>query len=300
MHRFPLQALLVAAVTASAALTACAQASATTEFAASASYTGTVTNVNGSIGSFATSEGGYAIDPFFPPYTQAASGSYPAILTTVGSASSQAASTLTLQFATPFDTSANFYLGIYSSVGLINVNNTPGGQPQALSTGTLSLSTPSEAIVSVSTDGTHFITLNNGQPIVFDNPTNAYTTVDDTVVSSSNYVYVSPKPAASGRTPQYAAATPFLGNINDFAGQTESGILSDLKGTAGGTWLDLSSTGLSTVKYVEFTVPAGDSAFINAVALSNDQPVVVPEPAALGLLFVPVVGLLLAKRRWDA
>jgi hypothetical protein len=297
MHRFSPYASFALALAATACLTAPAFAStATTEFASSvSSYSAsTVSNPNGSIGQFATSEGGYAIDPFFPPYPQAASDSYPAVLTTVKSGGS-----LTLKFPTA-DRATGAYLGIYSSVGLINVNSTVGGQPQAASSGTITLSTPSEAVVSVSADGTNFVALNQGNPIIFDNPTNAYTTVDDTIVSSGGYTFVSPQPAAPGVTPQLAAATPFMGNVSEFAGKTESQILSLLGGTAGGTWISpssLSTTGLSTIQFVRFTVPTGDTAFINAVALSGEPPVVAPEPAALGLLLIPAIGLLATKRR---
>ncbi len=305
MHRFSANVSLVLALAASTCTTVAVSAATTTEFASSvASYSGpnsagaTVLNPNGSIGHFATSEGGYAIDPFFPPYPQTASGSYPAVLTTV-----KAGGALTLQFAAPVILSTGAYLGVYSSVGLINANGTPGGQPQAPSTGPITLSTPSEAIVSVSADGTHFVSLNGGAPITFDNPTNAFTTVDDTVVTSGSYTFVSPQPAASGTTPQYAAATPFSGNINDFAGQTESQILNLLNGTAGGTWIHLSGSstlGLNSIDYVRFTVPSGESAYINAAALYGDPSTPTPEPSALLIGLVPLLGLLAMRRRRTA
>lgn len=303
MHRFSARVSLVLALTAGTCTAVCASAATTAEFATSvASYSGanssgaTVLNPNGSLGPFATSEGGYAIDPFFPPYPQTASGSYPAVLTTV-----KAGGSLTLQFATPAIPGTGAYLGVYSSVGLININDTAGGQPQAATAGPITLSTPSEAIVSVSSNGTNFVPLNGGNPITFDNPTNAFTTVDDTVVTSGGYTFVSPQPAAPGVTPQYAAATPFLGNINDFAGQTESQILTLLDGTAGGTWIKLSGLpALGSIDYVRFTVPTGESAYINAVTLYGSPSIPVPEPSALFLGLIPVLGLLAWKRRRTA
>ena len=291
--------VLTVAATAAAAVTPAVASTATTVFASSvATSSGTVSNAAGAVGSFATSEGGYAIDPFYPPYPQT---SNPAVLATVGGGSTTSASSLTLKFAQPFAVGTSSYLGVYSSVGLINTQTTPGDQPQA-ATGTtpgqLELSTPSEAIVSVSADGTHFVALNGGSPIAFDIPTNAYTTVDDTVVSSGGYTFVSPQPAASGQTPVLASPTPFFGSLSSFSGETESQILSQLNGTAGGTWINVSGAGLSSIQFVEFTVPAGDTALINAAALNGPASTAVPEPGAAALLCLAPAGWLLRHRKW--
>ena len=299
MHRF-VQHSLAAAVLASlsAAVAPVAGAISPTVYTSSvAGSTGAVSNPNGALGSFAASEGGYAIDPFFPPYTQNASAGGGAILATIGSSSATYSSSLTLEFSKSLPVSAGTYLGVYSSVGLINVQTTPGEQPQA-ATGTtpaqLELSTPSEAIVSVSADGKNFVTLNGGNPIAFDNPTNAYTTVDDTVVTSGGYTFVSPQPAAPGQTPQLASPTPFLGNLSEFSGMTESQIFQALGGTAGGTWINVYTAGLPSIEYVRFTVPAGDTAYINAAALS-DPAVATPEPTAWALLLIPILVLPVRK-----
>lgn len=299
MHRVLNSCLVLAAATSAIAAVTSAMASpATTFFANSVSASsGTVSNAAGAVGSFATSEGGYAVDPFFPPYSQTASGSYPAVLATVGGSSTTSASSLTLKFAQPFAVGSSSYLGVYSSVGLINTQTIPGDQPQTPSSGAIELSTPSEAIVSVSADGTHFVALNGGNPIAFDIPTNAYTSVDDTVVSSGGYTFVSPQPAAPGRPPVFASSTPFLGTLDSFYGKTESQLLSQLNGTAGGTWINVNGAGLSSIQYVEFTVPAGDTAFINAAALSDPTPTVVPEPGALALLCLAPAGWWLCRRK---
>ncbi len=272
-----------------------ADATAAAEFAGSVVTQTNVTNAAGALGGFATSEGGYAIDPFFPAYPQTTP---TPVLATVASGGA-----LTLEFASPVTLSSQTYLGIYSSVGLSNTVTTMGSQPAtsplsapgsiASDFGQISLSTPSYARISVSADGTHFVPLNGGLPILFDNPTNAYTDVSDTV-SLGGTTFVDPVPGT-----HLAAATPFTGNISDFAGQTESQILRTLNGSAGGTWLNLggiASSSINYVKYVKFSVPAGESAYINAVAIS-DPALPVPEPAALTLLAIPAILGLYRRRR---
>jgi hypothetical protein len=67
-------------------------------------------------------------------------------------------------------------------------------------------------------------------------------------------------------------------------------MLTLLNGSAGGTWLDVSGTGLSSVQFVRFEVPEGA-----ATRMVVDAVTAVPEPAAMGLMCVPL--LFLARRR---
>jgi hypothetical protein len=61
-----------------------------------------------------------------------------------------------------------------------------------------------------------------------------------------------------------------------------------LDGSAGGTWLDLSSTGLASVGFVRFEVPQGAD-----YRLVLDAVTAIPEPGAL----LPLVGALALLRR---
>ena len=66
---------------------------------------------------------------------------------------------------------------------------------------------------------------------------------------------------------------PFAGTLSDFNGLTYPQILQLLGGSGGGNWLDVTRTGLSSVEYVRFDVPAGagDRLVLDAVTA-------VPEP----------------------
>ena len=67
-------------------------------------------------------------------------------------------------------------------------------------------------------------------------------------------------------------------------------------GTAGGTWINVDAAGLPSIEYVRFTVPAGDTAYINAAALS-DPAVATPEPTAWALLLIPIL-ILPVRKGW--
>jgi hypothetical protein len=129
----------------------------------------------------------------------------------------------------------------------------------------------------VSEDGVTFVPLGD-QPFLFANPTNAYTDV-----AITNYL----APLGS----QVADfSRPFTGTLSDFGGKSYAQILTLLDGSAGGTWLDLSGTGLSGVRYVRFDVPEGARLVVDAVTA-------VPEPSAAVLLSLSLVALT-RTRRW--
>ena len=104
---------------------------------------------------------------------------------------------------------------------------------------------------------------------------------------------------------------PFSNPISDFAGLNYSDgsgndILSVLDGAGGGTWLDISASGLSEVGYIRFSVAddgdemTGLNFELDAVSISSSaMGRVTPEPSA-GLLLA-IAGLALApvirKRR---
>jgi hypothetical protein len=116
-------------------------------------------------------------------------------------------------------------------------------------------------------------------PITFENPTNAFT---DTLID---------KLVAPPGSQPADDAKPFTGTLADFAGKTYPQMLTMLNGSAGGTWLDLDSTGLSQVQYVKFEVPQGADYRMVLDSVSG-----VPEPACLGLLILG--GSVLTRRRF--
>jgi hypothetical protein len=159
-------------------------------------------------------------------------------------------------------------VGVFSNNGLVDTN-WPTGQnsnPAAL------FSPPGIARVSVSQDGTNWSFV-GADPIVFDAPTNYYadlgpdpsnTTVHGTVVAD--------------------IARPFAGHLNDFDGLNWTQTKALLNGSAGGTWIDISSAGVAQVNFIRFQVPAGTGNRLVIDAVST-----VPEPAGAAIL----LGLLL-------
>lgn len=135
------------------------------------------------------------------------------------------------------------------------------------------------AIVSVSSDGVNFVPV-TGTPTIFNTPHNAYT---------DNDVNLGLGTIGNAGSDYFK---PFSGSVNDFAGlryrdpSDGPDILKLLDGSAGGTWLDISGVGLSSVQYVRFDVPASGRMIIDAVTA-------VPEPASASWL----LGSLLCLRR---
>jgi hypothetical protein len=84
---------------------------------------------------------------------------------------------------------------------------------------------------------------------------------------------------------------PFTGTLSSLNGLTYPQIVGLLDGSAGGTWLDVSGAGLSSVAYVRFDVPA-----VEGQRLVLDAVTAVPEPA-LGLSILPAIALLSRRRR---
>ena len=167
--------------------------------------------------------------------------------------------------------SGGFEIGVWSNVGLDDINYPSGTTDTTAST----LSPPSSAVVSVSADGTHWVTLNGGNPITFSVPGNYYTNAG-------------PYDAAAPANPQFANfGQPFTGSLSSFNNEDYAQVLATLNGSAGGTWLDLDGTGLSQVGYIRFNgVASGDELHLNGVGINSSLAgaQVVPEPASAGLL----------------
>lgn len=151
--------------------------------------------------------------------------------------------------------------------------------------------------VHVSADGVNWVPVSD-ERISFDMPSTYY--LEAGLMNSSameSGVPTSPAVADYGK--------PFEGTASDFIGKDGQGVVDTLDGSAGGTWLDLSGTGLSAVGYIRFTDPLGggntdtfiDNTFeLDAVSIANSKVgAAVPEPASAVLL--SALGLVLARRR---
>jgi hypothetical protein len=182
-------------------------------------------------------------------------------------------------------------IGVFENVGLVDVNypNGQAGSP-AETFGPLD-----SATVDVSADGMQWVTLGN---LTFDVPTNGYIDLADPYWS---------KPGGVPSDFQ----KPFLGSLSSFSGLRYSDasgpdILESLAGSGGGTWLDISATGLSQVGLIRFSVADdlnGNSQLnfeLDAVSIATGAvgAPVVPEPAAAVLCYIASISLSLPGRRY--
>jgi len=174
-------------------------------------------------------------------------------------------------------------IGIWSNVGLTDVDYPNGTADNPTST----FSSPSSAVVSVSANGVDWVTLNGGAPITFSLP-------------GLYYSNAGPFDSTAPESPVLADfGKPFTGTLSDFDGKTYPQIVETLNGSAGGTWLDLDSTGLSEVGYIRFNgVASGEELYLNAVSINSTlSGGAVPEPASGVLLLIGVSGMLFLSRR---
>ena len=144
---------------------------------------------------------------------------------------------------------------------------------------TATLFRPSQqSIVSVSEDSINWVTLNGGAAIAFDIPANAYQ--DTAGIIESDY------------------GMPFTGVLSDFDNKaTVQETIDVYNGSAGGTWFDISSTGLERVGYIRFSVDdtAAYSFELESLSVANDAlGMPVPEPSSLVVL---LSGSLIFRRK---
>ena len=174
-------------------------------------------------------------------------------------------------------------IGLFTNVGLADQD-----WPNGLAGGTPVPTFGADGVaVEVSADGLVWSPMGSITPDV---PTNAWTDASGPYLTCT-----------AGLTEADCSA-PFTGSLADFADKTYAEIKTLLGGSAGGYWLDLSSTGLSQVGYIRFIVaddgdPNTDLSFeLDAVSVaSGHMGGAVPEPCSLGLL--ALAGACLPRRR---
>lgn len=181
---------------------------------------------------------------------------------------------LTLQMSEPVATNG-FTIGVHAGVGL-NDANYPDGQNTSPAT---VYTDDRTADLSVSQDGIKWFDLGN---VDFDEPSNYYADGSGGPYSNSPGTQVA------------NFAQPFIQPTADplgvFDGTDWTGTLAALNGSAGGTWFDLSGSGLSSIDFVRFTVGTGQQMYVDSVV-----GIPVPEPATLGV--AAIGALLLARKR---
>jgi hypothetical protein len=137
------------------------------------------------------------------------------------------------------------------------------------------------AEVLVSDDGVNFHSIGIH---AFDKPANFYQDVTSTSQSTPGSV-----PADFG--------IPFTHPISDFNGLNFSQTIALFGQSGGGTWLNLASSGLSQIDYIQFKVPNGSDEFVvDSLAINNaDVGAAVPEPG--GVMAIIAAGVLVLRRR---
>jgi hypothetical protein len=187
---------------------------------------------------------------------------------------------LTLRLERYATVGAGLEIGVVANAGLMDANwpNADVGDP-AVTIGS------DVATVEVSYDYQSWVSLGE---VLFDMPANYY-------LDSGPY-----DATAGSVLADFGKASAAV--LSDYDGLTDyADILAVLDGSGGGTWLDLSSTGMTEVGYIRFSVGAGGGTFeIDSISVSNmlaGDEVPVPEPATLGLLAAGAVGLIRRRRQ---
>lgn len=175
---------------------------------------------------------------------------------------------LTVRLAHPMQVTAGREVGIFTNLGLVDVsypngvNSTPASTFNPL---------PRAGDVEVSIDGTTFFPAGR---ITFESPTNYFAN------ASSPYLTAPPANPVLADFGQ-----PFTGGLSPvFDGQNWTQTLAALDGSAGGTWVDVSTTPLQFFQYVRVSIPlsgiagSDDQVFVDAVSVANAA---LPEPTGV-------------------
>ena len=244
------------------------------DYTAGTGISSTYTNANSALGQPGGNVGTGTLNPFVPNYSGTE-------LTGIGAGGQL---TLGLSNFVTVGAAGTAEIGIFGNVGLVNAGTSgaPAAGNPATAFGVRTVA------ISVSADGTNFVPLNAGALITSTLPANYYTNTDTTNVNAA--------PPANPMLADFGK--PFTGSLSAFNGETYAQILTTLNGSAGGTWLDLSATGLSEVGYIRFSEPAtGGPFYLNGVS-SNEALLgaVVPEPGAAVLLAIGGFSVLAWRR----
>jgi hypothetical protein len=113
----------------------------------------------------------------------------------------------------------------------------------------------------------------------------------DTLWPTQGYTDSSGPYADDGTAP--SDATKPVDPSLDWNGKTYAQLLAGYDGSAGGTGIDISSTGLSWIQYVEISVP-DDAGYSTEIDAFSD---VAPEPATVMLVALGAAGTLCRRRR---
>jgi hypothetical protein len=193
---------------------------------------------------------------------------------------------LTLQLANKLIVGSGPSLGIFSTAA---VSEADWQNPCGTAGNPVTIFGGSVVNVDVSADGSQWVLLGS---LNTNAPTNYYSDASSPYLASGE-----------GLTPA-DFSKPFTAPLSDLAGKNWPQILAVLDGSAGGTWLDLSSTGLVDVSYVRFSMPNDGNSLsplyfnLDAVSIAAGHiGAPVPEPGVLLLLvFSGVMGLRPRRR----
>jgi hypothetical protein len=199
-----------------------------------------------------------------------------------------------LELSAPVTVGTGARLGVYSNNGFLDVSPqtydsnyviVAGGTGVTGPVDTFFFSSIPQAHVQVAaTEGGPWLDLGTGLT-QFPMPTNAFTDVD-----------VNLEMAPQGNVPA-DYFKPFTGQLVDFENKTYRQIVDDvLKGSAGGTWLDLSGVPLGEVRYVRFDIPSGLTGTRMMIDAVTAVSATVPEPTGLGAV-VMVLACAATRRR---
>ena len=182
-------------------------------------------------------------------------------------------------------------LGVFTNVGIIDVDNDFSNPAATASASPVGAFGVDSALVEVSEDGLAWTSLGLQQ---FDIPTSGYTDLTNPFSATPGSVNSSFDQPFSGVLDDFANLDYYNGGATD--------VLDVLGGSGGGTWLDISATGLSQISWIRFSVADDnngsvdlnfelDAVTISATALGAT----VPEPSSLVLLSISL--LVVGSRR---
>ena len=186
---------------------------------------------------------------------------------------------LTLRFPNFVQVGGGSEIGVVSNVFLSDPTFTGTNANPASAYGSGALGGGS-AEVLVSDDG---VTWHSVGTHTFDRPANAFADAADPYQSAAGAV-----PADFG--------IPFTHPVSDFNGKGWTDTRALFGASGGGTWLDLASSGLSQVDYVQFRVPTG-KLVIDSVAINNGAVgAAVPEPVGASIVLFATFALARGRR----